>query len=763
MSINFHPWIPIAPTSRPSSFTPQNVKDDDEGYDTQRARWCIASIDTSAINTYRKEYAANTAMVQNNTGAASWGSDDMIREFLGDENSPTGRLAFKYPIMQPMHTRMVASMAGISVTPKAMAWTSNVVARRDAQLAKQLLMSAAAAMGGPLGEAVQNNTGVSPDAEATAQRFFSLWSDPYERAMTNMLMSMYKHQQLDYAKWKTASNIALSGVGAIGMFPSGNRIEAVVCDPAEVLWDPAAVKPDFTDGSFVSWCPLMDVEAIAEQYQPKADVIRMLDDWARQTPAGYGDLRGWPARRPRVFKTYFRDIRTVERGFVHVDGVVDFVKVGDGSTWTDADLIAPPENEFTATWTKAEIKAKKIRRMVQVLRYTDFIPWEYLPGAVTHGTKATSTEAKRRRETLALSGLTFSGACGDVTLAHGEYELQERDPDNVYGVEFPLKLSSWMYIGGRPIAPMSCVRDIASVMNAVMSDIMRRMSQADMPTTILDAAALAGANIPIDEAERNLKKGRAFAVQGQLAGGTGPVMQAGVGLGAEFYNHFRILDTLYIYAQNLTGVYDQNFGAPGQDQLVRVKELQNRQSGLMLSPMLFAAEHLFTQVHRFNSSAGKIFYGQRPWLLDSMVGEEGERILMSSKEMIDEQFRVEVVLSESPRQEREDARQMILAQGGYIDRQMLDVQTASELLANNALPSDVDDAAARFTKRLAEAQQQQAMQEQQQMQQMQQDAVLMEQKDKIDEREDKLAMKSAEIGAQMAQVSKMGGAQQGGA
>ena len=759
MKLDFQSWIPIAPTTRPSSFTPQADKDNDDAYDVQRARWCIASIDQEAINSYMREYAANAAMVQNNAGAASWGSTDIIREFLGDETNPTGRLAFKFPMMQPVHTRMVASIATVGITPKATAWTSNVIARKDAALSERLMYAQAAAMGGPLGDAVMNNTGASPDPEQEERFFDATWTDPYERAMTNLLLAAHKHQGLDYLKWKIASNIALSGVGAVAMFPQSNRIEAMVCEPQDVLWDPAATKADYTDGAFVGWRPLMDVEAIAEEYQPKANVIKGLDNWARQSPAGYNTQSGWPTRRPRVFKIYFRDIRTVERGFVMEDGEITFATINrpDPSLpnmapkWTDKDLVIPPVNDFTNTWTAAEKAARKIRRMVQVLRYCDFIPWEYLPGAVTQNMKADSKEAQMRREELAKTGISFTGSCGDVVLAHGEYDYQEKDPDDVFGVEFPIKFSTWMYIAGRPIAPLSCVRDIGSVMNAVMSDIMRRMSRADMPTTVFDEAALAGANITQNEAAKNLKNGKAFGIKAQLAGGVPQsVMQTATGLGAEFYNHFRIVDTLYVYTQNLTGVYDQNFGAPGQDQLVRVKELQNRQSGLMLSPLLFAAEHLFLQIHRFNGGPGKLFYGGRPWLLNAMVGDEGDMVILSSKDLMNEQFRVEVVLSQSPQQEREDARQMILAQGGYLDRQMLDTQEATALLARGANIKDVDDAAARFTKRLAEAQAMQA----EAMQREQQGMIAQETKNKLDEREDDLAVKAAQVEAQMATAAQ---------
>ena len=758
-------WMPLRPVSRPSRLTPQRVKDANEDYDNQVTRFWASGIDSGRRTSYLSEYIANCGMTANLTGAASWGSSQQIRELLGDQNNPTGRNAWKYTVMQPMHTRLVGACASMSISAQAMSWAANVAARKDAALAKRVLLASAAELGGPLQEAMENMYGVRPDAEAEEQQFLNTWTDPYEKTVTNFITALSKHQDFEGMKQRIASNIGLSGIGAVAFFDVGNNIESMVIDPAEFIYDTTHTKRDMTDSNFMGWCPLMDVETLMEQYQPKAEMIRAVEKWSNMSFTSNGTGYGWPERKPRVLKMFNKDTETVVRGFVLVDGMPEYVticsekeakeetKLDGVPRYTEKDLIEAPVNRWTATWTEDERKAKKQTRYIQKLRYCDMIPWEWMPYGYTRGTLPGSPAWEERRMQLDRDGLNVMSACGDMVLAHGEYSIQERDPDDVFSVVFPIKACSWLNVGGNIIAPLSCVRDIQGVMNATLADMMMRMSRADMPTTVFDEGALAGANITQQEAAANLKIGKSFGIQSQLVGGINQaITTTETGLGADFYNRFSILDHLYSMAQNATGFYDQNFGAPGQDQLVRVKEMQDRQSGIMMQPLLACNESIFMQMHQYNSMAGRQFYAQRPWLLNRFVGDEGERILLASEDMMDEAFRVEVVASASPEQRRELARTMLISEGGYVDRQWVDAQTATELLASGAMPEDVDDAAARFTKRMAEAQQQAQEQQQEQQAMMaagQQMAALNEQEQVLSEKQGDIALgeRKAQLGA----------------
>ena len=720
----FWPWLTVGSVVRPSRMTPKSQKD--ELYDDNCGRYYLSTVLQPYRNFYLSEYANNRNLVLN--GPSSWGTSEAVREFLGDTNNPTGRLAWRYTIMQPMHTRLVGSGSSISAAAKAQATTSNVYVRKEAALYESLLRSVAAAQGPEMAEAMAQ-FGVTPDQEKTEEMHENLWTDPYAKAMTNLLTAIGKRQKIEQKLAKLASNIALSGVGAMHVFPNGNYLEAEVCEPGDIGWDTSAIRPDFSDGEFCYIARLMSVQDIAEQFQPAREKIIALDRWANMQAAQHNSANiGWPQRRPRVFTVYFKDLDYVERGFIDMDGEPYYVTVNEPNPddpngkpqYTDKDLIDPPDNEFTRSWTKAELKAKKQMRGVATLRYISMIPWEYLPGAFnkdTDGTTASYTD--RAKKVAEMRGgrdvLTHLSPTGDLILESGEYPLQEEDPDQNYGVSFPIKFASWMHLSGMVIAPLSCVRDIQGMMNATLSDMLMRMSRAEIPTTVFDHDALAAAGISAAQASRNMKDGKSFGIKGALVGGIqNAVGNVGTALDARFYQMFSILDQLYMMAQNATGIYDQNFGAPGgQDVLVRVKELQSRQSGVMLKPFFDAIQSVLEQVYQFDAQAGKRFFSARPWALEQMVGEEGLRMLVASKDFTDEQFRVEVVLTQDAEQRREAANQMVLQdlQMGLLD------QVEAAQLRGRSLPEDVYDAERRFTKRMAEAAKMQAEQQQAAMEQ----------------------------------------------
>ena len=750
-------WPSMSPVSRPPMDIPWEKKD--EAYDDTVMRYFLSGMPSVYRDSYLKEYAANLAMVQNEP--LSFGSPQMIREFLGDENNPTGRLALRYAIGQAMHTRLVGVAESISVHARAEGWTSNVAARKDAALYERLLKSQMAQAGSPLTEAMAQ-VGLSPDEDGERDRHENLWTDPYESAISNLIAAMGERQKLTSTIRLAASHLSLSGVVATHHYNNGNHIERDLCEPAEVGWDPSATRENLSDGEFCYVAPLMDVSTIAERFQPAAEVIRHLDRmanlWARNSSADAGNSMRGP-NKYRVITLYYKDKITVERGFVLDDGTPSYVTINapgsDGKPkWTDKDLIEPPKTDLTTTWTPAERRAKKQRREAQRLRFCTAIPWEFLPGSI-RGEKQSYSNRRHIIEAEGPDGQRIV-AClstnGDLVLASGEVPDQEADPDDKFMVEFPIKFATWKYLNGLPTAPLSCVRDMQGITNATLSDMVMRMSRSEIPTTIMDHDAIVGAGITPDQASQNLKQGRSFSIKSSIVGGINQaITTTGNTLGADFYNRFSIIDNWYRMIQNATGVYDQNFGAPsGGDMLVRVKEMQARQSGTMLAPFLGALGELFEQDHQHNASVGKKFYAARPWMLDRMVGDEGARVILLSRDIESEQFRVKVTLAADAEQRRQEARMMVLGQGGYLDRQLLDRTEAARLLSDGALPEDVDRAAARFTRKMDQV----AAMQQQQQQQQQQAMAAAQMGAELDRREDDLSNKATNAALKQEQMER---------
>jgi hypothetical protein len=248
------------------------------------------------------------------------------------------------------------------------------------------------------------------------------------------------------------------------------------------------------------------------------------------------------------------------------------------------------------------------------------------------------------------------------------------------------------------------------------------MERAGIPAVGIDSDATAGAGSRQADIIRSLKEGKPYFLKGTLVGGIqNAVTVTDTSPSASFYAQWQILEHLYAMAQNATGIYDQNFGAPSDPkQLVGNKKLQLQQAGVMQQPFYAALADGFQQIHQFNAQAGKKFFSARSWALRQMVGDEGaSAIELSVLEDLDsEQFRVIVELTVDSDARKEEADMMMLQEGGLMDRGLLDQAAVADLLGRS-YKTDLAEASRKFTKRMAKQAQMQAQAQQQQAQQMQ--------------------------------------------
>ncbi len=717
----FWTWIPIATMIPPTMTTPEREKG--ESYHALWTRYFLSRQVGSWIEFYRGNYTANMEYAID----SRWGEEEDVRMFLGDGPAQTSRIPFKFPILSPMLTRMVGAVDNISISAKAEAVTQYYAqTRREEAFAKAMLMSEAAGAG-PMMAAAFEGQGISPSMQETEKIFDMTYQDHIIRGANSLMNMIAERSKLEDTKRVTAAYMALSGVAAAHCFVNGNNLEWEICEPREVGWDTSAMRPDFADGQFVYTCPLMNVSGIAERWQPKADVVLALDKWARILPGGYNFNAGWPQSRPRVFTMYWKDMKYVERGFVEKDGMVQYVTINevDPDTgepqFTDKDLVEPPKNQYTEAWTASELKSKKQKRAIEVVRYCSMIPWEYLPGGYTKN--APFAADGRPSQPPMNSGLPNVGVVGDLVLDYGMYPLQEADPDDVYSVKFPIKFSAWRYLGGHVVAPLTAARDPQRWMNQITSDIAWRIRKSGGKSVLIAKEAIDGSNMDEEELNMKVKEGDTIVVAAsQLGGLQNASGQVDASPGPGMYNLLGSLPQFKAIAESATGVYESNYGSPQGGQLVGTLQLQLQQAGVMQQPFYAAVAELYKQIHQFDAQAGKQFYSKRPWLLSQMVGEEDMAALVTTEDMQLEQFRVKVSLAPDGQQLRTITDQQLIPQ--LMQMGMLDPTTAAQLLGRST-PDDAYAAARQFAKQAAAAaaaaqQQQQVMMAQQAMDQEQQ-------------------------------------------
>ncbi len=742
----FWTWIPISTMIPPSMTTPE--RDKGESYHALWTRYFLSRQVGAWIEFYRNNYTANMEYAID----SRWGEEEDVRMFLGDGPAQTSRIPFKFPILSPMLTRMVGAVDNISISAKAEAVTQYYAqTRREEAFAKAMLMSEAAASG-PMMAAAFEGQGISPSMQETEKIFDMTYQDHIIRGANSLMNMIAERSKLEDTKRVTAAYMALSGVAAAHCFINGNNLEWEVCEPREVGWDTSAMRPDFADGQFVYTCPLMNVSGIAERWQPKADVILALDKWARILPGGYNFNAGWPQSRPRVFTMYWKDMKYVERGFVEKDGMVQYVTINevDPDTgepqFTDKDLVEPPKNQYTEAWTASELRAKKQKRAIEVVRYCSMIPWEYLPGGYTKNMPF-AADGKPASPPMN-SGLPNVGVVGDLVLDYGMYPLQEADPDDVYSVKFPIKFSAWRYLGGHVVAPLTAARDPQRWMNQITSDIAWRIRKAGGKSVLIAKEAIDGSNMDEEELNMKVKEGDTIVVAAsQLGGLQNASGQVDASPGPGMYNLLGSLPQFKAIAESATGVYESNYGSPQGGQLVGTLQLQLQQAGVMQQPFYAAVAELYKQIHQFDAQAGKQFYAKRPWLLSQMVGEEDMAALVTTEDMQLEQFRVKVSLSPDGQQLRTITDQQLIPQ--LMQMGMLDPTTAAQLLGRST-PDDAYAAARQFAKQAAAA----AAAAQQQQQVAAAEAQMAAEQQAIDQQQLELSKQENNADLKMAQLEQ---------
>lgn len=720
-------WININPVDRPDRTTPE--ADKGEEYHRKCWRYYLGRTQSVYMDWFNVTAAINTAFANEQL----WGLPEDKEMYLMDKGQTTTRRALRSPLIRPMVTRLVGQLSQVSIEARATAETQRARTRKEDAKKMAILMARAAQAGPEMAAAMQMNAGVGGNEEKAVQDAMESYQDMLIPAVNSLLTMSSKKNNLEGKRKKFGETLAVSGLCGAHASIVGNDIVWRTLEPEEMFWDTNANDPDMSDGEYMGCRPTMSVPDLCEQYQPKAEKIKALDQMTKQGSSDASmDRASWPNVEPRPYTVYWKDQRYAEWGFIQGLYGEELVMVNEPDpdtgeiTYTEADLIDPPKNKFTKNW-----KGKTNKRCVTVIRYCTGIPYEYCPSG--------NGEAPGPDNP------------GDLILEWGMYPLQERDPSQVYSVKFPIKLSAWSYMSGYVVAPVTAAVSPQRVMNQVLSDITWRMSKAKLPVRILDKVSLTSGGSSIKQALFDMNQGDDIVVNATAIGGSqNAVTHLPGGLDNNFFAMFDLLDRLKLIAEASTGIYEQNYGAPGSaNELVGVKQLQLQQASVMQQPYYDAIQRMYEQIHQFNAQAGRQFYIRHPWVLADMVGDMGLEAIMQSKDMELEQFRVGVQLALSSDQIKQATDALTM---NMLAQQMLDPVSAAELLGQS-YPEDVFNKARTVTKEMKEA----AIQQAQQQAMGQQEALLMQQEMGLQQQEQDLYKNMLDASLKVDQINQKAG------
>lgn len=731
--INYLRWVNIGNDPRPSRTKTEAEKDTDD-YAVKCGRYYMSQHEGAYSDWFRLMAAINIGFVTEQL----WGMPEDKEMYLLDRNRTTTRRALRSPLMRPMATRLAGQLSRAAVHARAVYSGQNAESGRDVELMKAALFARAARSGGAMSAAMGMARGVDGNEENAMRMAEANYREKFVKPTNLLINAIAQMNQTDRLRKQAGDQLIVSGLAALHEYTSGMHIKKEILNYDEVIWDTACRRPDMLDQEYQGFIKRMSIDDLAERFDPKADVLKELEKAVAEFDANQNN-RIFPSGQVPVATIYYKDAKRDHLGLINGPNGIEAISLDTVDPKTKKpkyslnDCVEPPPELYQFGWTeKVDVRWVKYAREVQ------FIPYEFMPTAQA----AVGVDANPRPGTRE--------AKQNIVLKQGICETQEQNPFDTSEVELPIKMSTWSFINGWIVSPMSAAQSPQRVSNQVTSDITWRMAKGKGSSRLIDKHSVTSAGMTVDRAYAALKEGDDLLINGAHLGGLqNAVKEMGSGIDPAIGAQFQVLESLSRIAENSTGIFKENFGAPeNASKLVGVKRMQEQQANIMMQPLLDAVQTLFEQDHRHSAQVGREWYAHFPWILEDLVGTEGAAILIAAKNVQLSQVRVQVTISMDAQETMDSTDQMILGML-QLPVPLLDDVAAGELLGHS-YPEDVYAKVREFTTTRRQQQVEAA-----QAQQETQAAAAMEAENQIAaERESELFDKTVNAAVEMEKVNQ---------
>lgn len=708
-----------------------------EEYCAHMARALMSNVDVAIVNKFRQQYWENGTM----TFGEQWMREEDINAFLNNDGRSTGRTDVMFNVMRQVLEKFRGTAAKMKFNAKATPITPRVKTRRDIAWGKVQLLHNVAKASPALRGGMSKLHPIGDTEGETYEMFDSTWSDALSAGMNQFLPVVASICQFDRWNEQQVQDLVLSGACVEHFTTHGQHMKREHISPGFFVWDTNAKEPDLSDSSHLTIEKSMDPMTIFERWNPSQEDKEIIEASARNafgTGATFFNNQSFLQNNPSawrgigvtVLSTYWRDGSYCEYGFVRDESgepqrvMVNYVEPdspkGEKPEYTDDDLIAFKD---LPEWAQEEMGGKdKITCWNEVVRYCQWIPWEYLCAGKQNQWRGSKN-------------------IGDIVLASGFYPLQEYESLDTSSVRFPIKAVTHAIFEGQIIAPMTDLRSPQILLNQSMSVMKARMSMSGGNATYIDESMAVGTTKP-DEIPHKQKVGGTIFLDSNGRGISNAIQQVDTGINNTTMAGFAVVDNLRAMVQRMGNAGDAVIGQ-AQGELVGSQELNINAANTLDYPVYKALADLHYQLYQHGATAGVQWYLDHRDVLFDLVDNETVRVMMMSEDIPYERWRVEIVPSESPETEaqRMNAELMQLLVAGLIDRPRV-----AELWYRGTKDS-VAKAMRDYAMDLAGAQAQQAKAEQAQMQLQglaAQDAQLQAQQAQDDKYQHELALQTAD-------------------
>lgn len=579
--------------------------------------------------------------------------------FLMDESGEVrNRIKFVQNIIRPYVEYYTGSVIRMSMTAQAQSISALASDRREkaynelmfADYFTRLIPSFAS-------DYMRERLPLGETPEETSEIFHNLWKDQFEEDVNVIMDAIATKSEIEDKKVQLARNIALDGIGIL--FEDDKFGEQVweVVDPQQFFFDVTAKRPDLRDAEFMGeWC-VSSLADILEKYPELSPKTRtLLEEGSRHAVSytaphnivgfQYGRTNG---KIPR-YRMYWRDIEEDEWGIVLDDNNTPCIKnLVQDDRYTERDLI--PNNRLKDyvkdnTWIERVFKMKNKKIIpCDIVRYVDFIPQEFI-----------------------------ANAKGDIVLGYGirpyqtKYSYQYNYPD------YPYKCYCWALVKGEILSPIDDLISPQRFLNRLISMAESQINNFRGSGVFYDKDM-----IDPEQGEegvlRSMNLGKPIGVNanGQL---NNSVIPYGNQLGTGTLELFNVAQTMKAMAESIIGGGESLMGQGGAYRASATVAQQNLTQGTtMQEPVFYAINKIILQAYESMANRGRRILCDSQSRLTVTIGEKGVKVINLSKEFDIEQFRVKIVRSANPEQEKQAANEMLMA---LLERQLISHEIFAE-------------------------------------------------------------------------------------
>lgn len=630
-----------------------------EKYHLEYGRWVLGTASNMHHTNQETRYKVNRSFYKND----QWiHSEDVEAFFMDESGQDRHRIKVTKNYIQPMVEQYRGNAERMRFDFKIQNLSPLARSRKDRLLARLLnYQQAASMMPGYKDYLQKQGVPVGGNESDTRDRFENTYTDQYVVAANRMLRSVVELNDLMSYRGRLALDLALGGIVVMYPYPHGGDWVFRRVIPYQFGFDVTAQSDTLKDAEFFWEYDLMSPTSLYEQHQDlgpiqRADIESYVStDTARAYISGASST-SMHGKLP-VYTAIWRDLLVDTFGYVMDEyGQVILARINyieplqEEPKYTMKDVL--PVSSLTP-YQKRVLRGSKTRNLyVDNWRYIKFIP----------------------NEAVGLSSMR-SGT-SDIVLEYGSLPYQEPDLYRPTNMLPPYKVGMWSYMDGEILAPVDIAINPQRMINRFLSVMENQINNASGAGTVFDKDAMGEDDE--DEFVAKINKSQPVGIHARGRGVQNYIGRYD-GMPKESLIAFNgLIETFKTGMEDTTGV---NEGLKGQtnnpDQLVGVMQLMIQRGSILQEPFYKALSDVYKGCYQSILTSGRRFYIDNELDLEDFTGEEGAQIIKLSKDMRNENMRVDLERSVDPQSERMYVDQQIMM---WVQFGLIDQPTAASLL-----------------------------------------------------------------------------------